>query len=147
MSTKKLFHLVHIFFKKGCKFINMCSYVNFFRSFRYLAFLKFFSTFTYRSSFILLYTPYSLSYNYLSGRILWSSIWGTSGAFGFILVSVSTSVLINGHKNFDFRRLYSPKFPRQPHSWIFSNFRRPHSLNRLEKLTRSQDRFNQSENC
>ena len=40
---------------------------------------------------------------------------GTSlGGLGLFLASVSTYVLINGLKDFDFRSLYSPKFPCQP---------------------------------
>ena len=48
---------------------------------------------------VLLYTPHSLE------------------GFGFIKVSLSTWVLINGHKDIDFRRVYSPKFPRQLYGW------------------------------
>ena len=36
------------------------------------------------------------------------------GDLGFILVFVSTSVLINEHKNFDF---HSPKFLSEPKGW------------------------------
>ena len=45
----------------------------------------------------------------------------SSGGLGLIL---STSVLINGYKEFDFRHLYSLKFPRQPHCRRNSHFRR-----------------------
>ena len=46
----------------------------------------------------LLYTPYSFSYIHpgFSGLLFETS----SGGLGFILVIVSTSVLINGHKDF-----------------------------------------------
>ena len=38
----------------------------------------------------------------------------TSDCLGLILVSESASVFISGHKDFDFRRVYLPKFPSQP---------------------------------
>ena len=45
--------------------------------------------------------------------ILCSSVWDFSGlSWGFILVSVSTFILINEHKFFvDFQLLYLPNFP------------------------------------
>ena len=62
----------------------------------------------------LLYTPNSF-FVYLS---IWPDslvlcLGTSSGGLGFILVSMSTSVLVNGRKDFDFQRLYSSKFPRQ----------------------------------
>ena len=64
----------------------------------------------------------------------------SSSGLGFILVSVSTSVLINGHKYFDFRRLLSPKFPCHPYGWrlAISGVRLLWHPERL-KLTHSHD--------
>ena len=53
----------------------------------------------------------------------WSYIWDKSGGIMFILVWKSTTVLINGHKDFDFQCLSSSKFPRHPHSWRNNNFK------------------------
>ena len=47
-----------------------------------------------------------------------------TGRFWFIFVSVSASVFVNGHKNLDFRRLYSPNFQIQTYSCRNCHFRR-----------------------
>ena len=51
------------------------------------------------------------------------SIWSDSLVF-YLGLSI-TSAHVNGYKDFDFRRLHSPEFPRQPPGWIIDHFRRP----------------------
>ena len=68
----------------------------------------------------LLYTSYFLLLMYLS-RIS-GLLSGTSlSGLGFILFSNFTSVFINGHRDFVFWHLYSPKFSRQ----LQCHFRHP----------------------
>ena len=71
---------------------------------------------------------YTLFFLILINLARFSGILSGTSSVGlrFIFVCVSTSVLLNGPKTlFDFRRLYAPRFPRQPYSWRKSHFRRP----------------------